>query len=646
MKKKLKNFIPSKRRLMQLYLGLLLNANLKGFISGRIYTGKTKIVCAPGINCYSCPGAVGACPLGSLQGSFSKNHSAVFYVCGILLLYAIMFGRMICGWICPFGLVQDLLHKVPSPKVKKSPVTRVLSLLKYAILVLFVFVVPIAYGLRHEALPAFCKYICPAGTLEGGMTLTSNWFVQHSYLWMLGPLFTWKFLLMVSILVGCIFIFRLFCRFICPLGALYGLFNKFSVFGIKVDDHKCTNCGLCTAHCKVDIKTVGDRECISCGDCISVCPSKAISFKGVKFPEPSPKTRKKQLVVKIIAATLMLALLGGAIYYFWQDTPPMSQYKEIGQVGLKKPVEPQQELTEGNQVGNLCYSFESEVVTADGVSGETIDPTKTGKITVINFWGTWCGPCVAELPYFNQLAENYAEEVTVIAIHSALSRETAPEFIKTNYPDTNMIFAQDIENDQNGEFYDLLGGIGAFPYTVVLNKDGVITASFPSSVTYADLEEAVTGSKPILPPEGNQVGNLCYSFEAEVVTADGVSGEVIDPTKTGKITVINFWGTWCGPCVAELPYFDQLASEYDVTVIAIHSALSRETAPEFIKTNYPDTNMIFAQDIENDQNGEFYDLLGGIGAFPYTVVLDEDGVIIASFPSSVTYEDLQGAICE
>ncbi len=76
--KKLKNLLPTKRRIVQLYFGLLLNANLKGFVTGNIYQGKSKIVCAPGINCYSCPGAVGACPLGSLQGSFSAGKSTIF----------------------------------------------------------------------------------------------------------------------------------------------------------------------------------------------------------------------------------------------------------------------------------------------------------------------------------------------------------------------------------------------------------------------------------------------------------------------------------------------------------------------------------------------------------------------------------------
>ena len=494
MKEKLKKLIPSKRRLMQLYLGLLLNANLKGFISGRIYTGKSKIICSPGINCYSCPGAIGACPLGSLQGSFSKDRSTIFYVVGILLLYAIMFGRMICGWICPFGLIQDLIYKIPSPKLKKSPVTRVLSLLKYAILVLFVFIVPITYGLRDVPLPAFCKYICPAGTFEGGLSLISNHFVQNTYLRMLGPLFTWKFMLMVSILVSCVFIFRLFCRFICPLGGLYGLFNKISVFGVTVDKDKCVNCGLCVQHCKVDIRHVGDRECISCGDCIGVCPTKAIRWKGPqvilkpieeKIPEKPLNVTK--LIVRIVAAVVMLAVLISAVAYFWITTPPLSSYKEPTQTQGSQETE----LVEGNQIGELCYSITPQIVTGQGATEETIDPTKTGKTTVINFWGTWCGPCVAELPHFNELAENY-EDVTVIAIHSAMERETAPDFIKETYPETKIIFAQDEPDDTYGEFYNLLGGIGSFPFTIVLDENGVITATFPSSVTYEDLVKAVT----------------------------------------------------------------------------------------------------------------------------------------------------------
>ena len=79
---------------MQLYFALLFNANLKGFISGDFYKGTTtKSICAPGINCYSCPGAVGACPLGSLQGAFSASHSTLYYVGGILLLFSLLPAR-------------------------------------------------------------------------------------------------------------------------------------------------------------------------------------------------------------------------------------------------------------------------------------------------------------------------------------------------------------------------------------------------------------------------------------------------------------------------------------------------------------------------------------------------------------------------
>ncbi len=476
---KLKKLKPTKRKLFQLYTALLFNANLKGFINGSIHQGNSKVACVPGLNCYSCPGAVGACPLGSLQGSFSADKSTIFYVGGILLIYCILFGRFICGWLCPFGLIQELLHKIKTPKLKKNRFTKILSYLKYVILVVFVFIVPIAYAFRNTPFPAFCKFICPAGTLEGGLGLLANK-VNDSYFSMLGPLFTWKFLLLISIMVACIFIFRMFCRFICPLGALYGLFNKISIFGIKLDTNKCVNCDLCKKKCQMDITHVGDMECISCGECIEVCPTNAITWKGIKpsknkAPTDDIKSHKKaRKITKTIVAILMIAVLATSIGCYWNKTSNKASY--------------------GTAIGDMCYGAELPIVTPDGVSENTINPAETGKITIINFWGTWCTPCVKELPYFDQIASEYKDTVTVVAIHSSASKETSPEYVKNHYPDSKLIFANDIpdENDNfNGKYYLNLGGSGAYPYTVIINENGIIQEIFVKALHYEDLKNAV-----------------------------------------------------------------------------------------------------------------------------------------------------------
>ncbi len=275
---------PTKRRIIQVYTALLFNCNIKGFVKGRIYTGNTKYLCTPGLNCYSCPGAVTACPMGALQNAFASSATRTpYYILGILGLLGLMFARTICGFLCPVGLGQDLLYKIKTPKIKKSKYTRALSYVKYVILVVFAFLIPLMYGIvQSSAVPGFCKYICPAGTLGGGIGLLVNP-ANTDYFAMLGPLFTWKFALLVAIIVFCAFIYRPFCRFLCPLGAIYGFFNKIAIIGVKLDKQKCTDCGLCVSHCKMDIKHVGDHECINCGECISVCPVKAISWKGSKL---------------------------------------------------------------------------------------------------------------------------------------------------------------------------------------------------------------------------------------------------------------------------------------------------------------------------------------------------------------------------
>ena len=152
---------PTTRRLIQVYAALLYNAYVKGFIKGDIYTGGIKNFCVPGFNCYSCPGAIGACPLGALQNALaSSDKRAPYYVLGILMLYGLILGRTICGWLCPLGLIQELFYKIPTPKVKKSRFTHALSYLKYVLLAVFVVIIPLAYSLQQYPVPGFCCTIC------------------------------------------------------------------------------------------------------------------------------------------------------------------------------------------------------------------------------------------------------------------------------------------------------------------------------------------------------------------------------------------------------------------------------------------------------------------------------------------------------
>lgn len=478
----LKAHLPTKRKLIQLYAALLFNANLKGYITGNIYKGPLKNLCTPGLNCYSCPGATFACPLGALQNSLSASGKTVpFYLFGIILLYGIIFGRWICGFLCPFGLIQELFHKIPTPKLKKNKFTRVLSYLKYVILVFFVFILPIAYAFRNFPLPGFCKYICPAGTLEGAMGLLANK-VNSGYLRMLGPLFTWKFLLMISIILACVFIFRFFCRFICPLGALYGLFNKFSIVGVKVDKKSCTDCGLCVSKCKMDIKHIGDTECIQCGECMSACPTNAITWRGPKIMLPeneipghidsdtAKKNKKRNIIVKSIVGVLMAALLVGVIVSSNLFTP---------------------ESTVGIEVGNTCPDLVIDVVESDEKIDVQAELAK-GKVVVLNFWYTTCGPCLEELPYFYEAAKEYGDAVSVIAIHIEQSWvKDVRGFIENDsgHPEWNDGTMQ-IGWD-TGTKCENLFRIQACPVTVVISPSGIITDYFVGGVEKDELVASI-----------------------------------------------------------------------------------------------------------------------------------------------------------
>ena len=560
---------PSTRRLIQLYSALLHNAHLRGFIDGEIYQGKTKYACVPGFNCYSCPGAVGACPLGALQNALAAaGHRAGWYMLGILLLFGTILGRTICGWICPLGLIQELMHKLPTFKIRKSRVTRLLSYLKYVVLAVFVIAIPLYYGLTHDIpVPGFCKYICPAGTLEGAVGLLSN--PANSGLFgMLDIYFTRKFVIMVIIGLSCIFCYRSFCRFLCPLGAIYGLFNRFCLTGVKVDTEKCNGCGACVRSCGMDVKRVGDHECIHCAQCMDCCPKKAISLKAgnvtlkapadstpegtgeasdkgkkagrtawaiaiavlcfallwFNFLDPSLKTAKKPVSQSTQAAAPENTVSEGASGAEeeapdavgaaemtpddgMEETSPAGEAEEALDAAGAAEMTPDDGAEETSPAGEAKEApdaaeqeeeenFESNApvgydpgMQLEDFSIECLDGSEfhladtRGKVTFINLWATYCGPCVKELPHFNEFYHEHEGDVEILAVHSSIVVDEPADYLADK--GWTIPFAVDTDDDM---VWEIVNGSSTLPQTIVLNRYGEVIFNQKGSVTPEMLE--------------------------------------------------------------------------------------------------------------------------------------------------------------
>ena len=274
-----KNFLARFRGWIQAAATLLTNIHIPNLLKGKIYQGNVKTMCVPGLNCYSCPAATGACPIGAFQAVVgSSKFKFTYYITGFFILLGVLLGRFICGFLCPFGWFQDLLHKIPGKKLSTAKL-KPLRYLKYVILVVFVILLPAfvnnSLGMGE---PFFCKYICPQGVLEGAIPLSlANSGIRAA----LGHLFTFKFTVLALFIILSILFYRPFCKWICPLGAVYSLFNKVSFLKIQVDHEKCVGCQKCSRVCKMDVNVVdtpNHPECIRCGECMKACPTDAICY--------------------------------------------------------------------------------------------------------------------------------------------------------------------------------------------------------------------------------------------------------------------------------------------------------------------------------------------------------------------------------
>lgn len=268
------------RLLIQVLYTIVTNGYAYGYLNGKIYKGPLKYVCVPGLNCYSCPGAVGSCPIGALQAALNERKVQVpFAVLGFLFVFGSVFGRFVCGWLCPFGLFQELLHKMPLfRKRKQLPYHKILKYGKYVVLFGLVIIGSSFVFTGLSKVPAFCKYLCPSGTFMGAIPLlTANADLRGQ----IGGLFYWKAAVLVGIVLLSMKVYRPFCQYLCPLGAVYGWFNKFSLVQIRWEQDNCINCMDCKKACPVDLtpeEISVSPECIKCGNCVDACQAGCLKF--------------------------------------------------------------------------------------------------------------------------------------------------------------------------------------------------------------------------------------------------------------------------------------------------------------------------------------------------------------------------------
>jgi polyferredoxin len=250
-----------------------------------------------------------------LMSSGWQQPSQVFPWLAIasFLLAGILTGRLLCGWICPFGFIQDLASFIRAKKMEISiKAHENARLIKYFILgitllITATFSLSKFYKIhrnyeRAMGVFAYAPFtaLSPAETLFAVLPKMvkgfSNVIAEKPIFDVLSgvldlpPLFWIQLFILIGVLVLAVYIPRGWCRYLCPHGALMALLNMFSFMGLKRDPVRCIKgeCRECVKACPMQIRILeqpwekfNDPECIYCLKCIDACQNKAIK---VKYP--------------------------------------------------------------------------------------------------------------------------------------------------------------------------------------------------------------------------------------------------------------------------------------------------------------------------------------------------------------------------
>ncbi|NLF30507.1 MAG: 4Fe-4S binding protein [Planctomycetes bacterium] len=233
------------------------------------------------LHCYACPLASASCPIG-LAASAAALHLVPLLTIGVILLVGSLVGSLVCGWVCPFGFVQDLFSRIPTPKFRLPAWT---GLGRYLVLIGLVIVGPALFG-KSTSNWAFICNLCPVGAAEAGLPRMISGQVPWS------KLLNVKYVILAALVVAMLFTHRPWCRMLCPLGGVLALFNRFSVFHLRFDPSRCRVCNTCRSRCDMgvaverEVNTAGCVRCLACTACGALEPAVG---RGMASGTPSVK---------------------------------------------------------------------------------------------------------------------------------------------------------------------------------------------------------------------------------------------------------------------------------------------------------------------------------------------------------------------
>ena len=429
---------------------------------------------------------------------------------------------------------------------------------------------------------------------------------------------------------------------------------KCSKCGTEYEGNFCPKCGTAAdPNCNVcpkcgQARTDNDRFCKNCGYDYQNHQANRIGNIGTSAVAAIKRVPKKIWITIgaiIVAAAILLAILIPTISFLtnkfrvaFVDQIKIGDSRERVLELLGEPYEYDENST--------TYEYYSDNYLALLEENDSFDPDS------VQDWNDLESAFEDALELEQKLQ---TEEYAYIAItFDSEGRVSSVFFDPTRTEETknqtkeveNYNIVSTLENAIQSQMYYQDGSYALDIYSANIYQNNILTYIEWVDRYGNDLSETI--GEHDLSQYGSEVGDFCPDFMVQVY--DNATGELTEEIYSpyisrGKVTVIYFWGTWCQPCREELPYFDQIASEYtDVDVVAVHSILTMEEAPEYISTNYTNSNMVFTQDsIQPQMDGSEYNvfaLLGGRNSYPLTVIINAEGMITFTYDDSINYETL------